>query len=264
METMEMNNLHATFTKDGVVRVKQALDADWLKEAEAAFNWSLANQSATSAHYNKETESGRFYVDTANPESLPVYRKLLENSLLADLVASAWGSDKVWYAFEQIFYKEGGSVRSQRTGWHQDSSYLSFDGEDLAVMWITFDALPKEAALELVRCSHRGPLYEQRGVKNDTGRPTVPHIEAARDQYDIVSWPIEPGDVLIFHPAMLHGGGGTEAGKRRRTLSLRFFGEDVKFIRRPQTHDTPPQFLRLNEQLNDGDPFRHPDFLQLR
>jgi hypothetical protein len=34
------------------------------------------------------------------------------------------------------------------------------DGERLAVVWITFERVPKENELEFVRASHRGPMYD--------------------------------------------------------------------------------------------------------
>lgn len=261
MDKLTPDEIHTQFERDGVVRLQQALDPKWLKEAERAYQWSLDNGSRKAANYNKD-DSSKFYVDTGNPDSLPVYADFLRKSPIGDLVSAAWASPLVLYAFEQVFYKEGGAVRSQRTGWHQDSSYLSFDGNHLAVMWITFDRVAKEHSMEFIRGSHRGPLYEQRGLEQST-RPPVPKIEANREQFDIVGWPIEPGDVLLFHPATLHGGGGTEAGKRRRTLSLRFVGEDAQFVPRPAGKDTPPSFLELNESLREGDSFRHPSFLQL-
>ncbi|WP_077001712.1 phytanoyl-CoA dioxygenase family protein [Variovorax sp. KK3] len=261
MSTMTPGEIHARFERDGVVRLPQALEPKWLQQAERAYQWSIDHGSRNASNYNKD-DSSKFYVDTGNPEATPVYADFLTQSPVRGLVSAAWASPLVLYAFEQVFYKEGGSVRSQRTGWHQDSSYLSFEGHHLAVMWITFEPVAREHALEFVRGSHRGPLFEQRGAEQAT-RPLVPKIEADREQFDIVGWPIEPGDVLLFHPATLHGGGGTEAGKRRRTLSLRFVGEDTHFVPRPAGKDTPPSFLELNERLREGDPFRHPSFLQL-
>lgn len=259
---MTPTDIHHQFTRDGVVHLPQALDARWLRQAEVCYRWSLDNPSAKASAYAKDAAS-TFHVDTGNPLSLPIYADFVKHSPAADLVATAWNHPLVYYAFEQVFYKEGGAVRSQRTGWHQDTSYLSFDGKHLAVMWITFEPVPRDYTLEFVRGSHRGPLYEQRGVPNPT-RPEVPKIEAHRDQHDIVGWAIEPGDVLLFHPSILHGGGGTEAGRRRRTMSLRFVGEDTKFVRRPPGGDTPLSFLDMNARMQDGEPFRHPSFLKLR
>lgn len=261
--TADAAQLRASYLRDGVVQLKQAMTPEWMAQLQTAFEWSLTQPSGTVADYAK-SEDSKFYIDTANPAAMPVYGELARRSGLGDLLAQLWGSDHVWYAFEQVFFKEGGQARSQRTGWHQDSSYLSFDGSHIAVVWITLDVLPRDASLEFVRGSHLGPLYEQRAARQSTGRPTVPHIEAARQDFDIVSWPNEPGDALVFHPAILHGGASTQAGTRRRTVSLRFVGDNATFTRRPTTHDTPPTFLQLNGTLKDGDPFRHPAFVQLR
>ena len=121
--------------------------------------------------------------------------------------------------YEQVFLKEGGE--SRRTPWHQDSSYLAIAGDDLAVAWITFDAVSAKDSLEFVRGSHRGTLYN--GSRFELGRrhgaaasrrrlPRLPDIEAERAKFDIVSFAVEPGDVVLFHPAMLHGGAPTHPG----------------------------------------------------
>ena len=64
--------------------------------------------------------------------------------------------------------------------------------------------------------------------------PRLPDIQAERDRFDIVSWDVDPGDILVFHLGALHGGAGTAAGLRRRTVSLRFMGPDVAFDGRPR------------------------------
>jgi ectoine hydroxylase-related dioxygenase (phytanoyl-CoA dioxygenase family) len=216
--------------------------------------------------------------DLFNPNALPAYRRLLENSEAADVIAKVWGTGDVWFFYEQVFLKEGGE--SRRTPWHQDSSYLPIAGDLLAVMWISFDPVPKEDSLEFVRGSHRGVMYDgsRFDPKDDTAPlygdgslPRLPNIEAQRDRWDILSWAIEPGDVLIFHPGMLHGGAGTRKGRRRRTLSLRFFGPDAVFAPRPgwrvneQSTDEPKSAIEdLNRKLQPGQPFRHASFPKLR
>jgi hypothetical protein len=89
-----------------------------------------------------------------------------------------------------------------------------------------------------------------------------------------VSWAIEPGDVVIFHPATLHGGAPTRAGHPRHTLSLRFFGPNVRVASRPHDgmanvdglkHDDGGRHpLKKMALAPDGSPFRHADFPQLR
>lgn len=271
------------FRTDGVVRIKGVLDSETLRKAEEAYRWSLAHPGRGASTFVQE-KPRTFYQDLANPRALPAYRELLEESPVADIVADLWGAPDVWFMYEQVFLKESGE--SRRTPWHQDASYLPIAGDHLAVMWISFEPVAKDNSLEFVRGSHRGTLYDgsRFDPADDTAPlygngvlPRLPNIEAERNKWDIVSWAVEPGDILVFHPAMLHGGAPTHAGQRRRTLSLRFFGDDAVYTPRPigglseQRLDTADRddspgsvFTRLHKTLSPGDPFRHPEFPKLR
>ena len=262
---------------DGVVCVRGALDARSLEMARTAFDWSLTHPSPAANRY--AGGEGTFYQDLANPKAQAAYRDVIERSNAADIVAALWGSDDVWFMYEQVFLKEGGE--SRRTPWHQDSSYLPVDGTRIAVMWISFDSVAKQDSLEFVRGSHRGPMYDgsRFDPKDDTAPiygdgslPRLPNIEAERNRWDIVSWAVEPGDVLVFHPGVLHGGAPTHVGTRRRTLSLRFFGSDAVYALRPgmsasnRPADDPEGsvFRRAAAALAPGDPLRHPGFPKVR
>jgi hypothetical protein len=60
---------------------------------------------------------------------------------------------------------------------------------------------------------------------------------------------------------MLHGGAPTHAGQRRRTLTLRFFGDDAVYDQRPGP--AGPRMDGFHKGLKTGDAFRHPSFLKL-
>ncbi len=92
--------------------------------------------------------------------------------------------------------------------------------------------------------------------------PRLPDIEADRGAWDIVSWAVEPGDLIVFHPRLLHGGAPTRPGKRRRTLTLRFFGEDAVY--EPREGGAGPRAPGFHERMTAGAPFRDPSFLKLR
>jgi ectoine hydroxylase-related dioxygenase (phytanoyl-CoA dioxygenase family) len=91
--------------------------------------------------------------------------------------------------------------------------------------------------------------------------PVLPDIEADRDGWEIVSFAVEPGDVVIFHPKVLHGGAPTHPGTRRRTLTLRFFGEDAVY--EPREGGAGPRVAGFHERMTAGQAFRHPSFLKL-
>ncbi len=261
-----------TYRRDGVVFLPGALDAEAVAGALKAYEWSIANPGPRASRVAQRGE-GLFYQDLyhalGNPAAMDAYRDVLQTSCIADVVASLWGSPDVWFMYEQVFLKEGGDAR--RTPWHQDSSYLTVAGEDLAVMWITFDGLKAQDSLEFVKGSHKGPLYNgsRFDLDDDTlplhetdAVPRLPDIEGRRDEFDIVSWAVNPGDVVIFHPATLHGGAPTRAGQRRRTLTLRFFGKQAHYDLRPGPAGPPIQ--GFHKRLGQGDLFRDPAFEKLR
>jgi len=279
MSPANISMVRQELRENGVVHLPGALDAQSMKLAREAFQWSLCHPSPNAAHFQGTAQAqGKFYQDLLNPQALPAYRQLLDESRAADIIAELWNSPDVWFMYEQVFLKEGGE--SRRTPWHQDSSYLPIAGEKIAVMWITFEPVAKEDSLEFVRGSHRGVLYDASRFdpEDDTAPiygtlPRLPNIEAERSKWDIVSWAVEPGDVLVFHPAMLHGGAPTHQGRRRSTLSLRFFGDDAVYSALPGANrvgdsDDPKRpgspFQDMQRKLKTGDPFRHPGFPKIR
>jgi len=284
MSTKVTEALRKEFRENGVVFIGAALDSNSLRMMEEAFNWSLAHPSPSAASFPQRDSAATFYQDLANPRATAPYLPMLQESAAADIAADLWGGREVWFMYEQVFLKQGG--QSRRTPWHQDSSYLPIEGNQIAVMWITFEPVAKENSLEFVRGSHRGVLYngsrfdlddDTAPIYPDDVLPRLPNIEGDRARWDIVSWAVNPGDVLVFHPRMLHGGAPTNPGQRRRTLSLRFFGDDAVYTPRSifgrssaqpdrsEPTDVPETtFGKLPRALSPGDPFRHPDFPKLR
>jgi hypothetical protein len=265
---IDWEQARAQFARDGVVFLPQVLDAAQLEAALEAWRWSLANP-ALGGRVAQATDS-TFYQDLYNPRVLDGYRPMLEASPVPEICARLWGTDAVWFMYEQVFLKEGGETR--RTPWHQDGSYLPIAGLDTAVAWITFDPLSKADSLEFVPGSHRGTLFNGSSfaLEDDTAPlfpnsdlPRLPDIEAERDRWEIVSWPVTPGDIIIFDVATLHGGAATHADQRRRTLTLRFFGERAQYA--PKANRTSlPNVPGMGDRLAPGDPFRDERFLQLR
>jgi len=273
-------NIQEAFRRDGAVHVPAAMSPDLVAEALRCFEWTVANPSPAAQSYYGDS-GARFYQDLFNTLSWPVYEHLVSDSRLSDLVLRALGCENLWFFFEQIFLKEGGDTR--RTPWHQDTSYFPVDGEDIAIVWMSFDSVAQEDALEFVRGSHRGTLFNGSSFAEDDDTDPLydegdmqrlPDIEVHRDDFDIIGWAVEPGDVVLFHPSVLHGGGQVRAGKRRRTLALRYFGDDCNFVSRPSVRaESEVGFNRESsdsrdvsyfyEGLQPGDRFRHPEFLQV-
>lgn len=166
----------------------------------------------------------------------------------------------------------------------------------MVAFWICLDGfVPKASCLEVVKGSHTGPHYDVLGWNTVKGRkytlPPIPDVPKQRraGEVEVLSWELQPGDVLVLHPHATHGnaeimpnfsGSGSSAHpffgddapggfRQRRTLILRFFGERL-FYKEPALlpSEWPPAILDKNghavpfpmpwlEGLADGEPFWH-------
>lgn len=251
-----------TLEDDGVVHLPGALSADALARLEAAVDHALAHPSKGAKTFYPN-EPATFHEDTGR-QFLGLVRELGIDTT----VAALWGVDDLWYLGEQLFLKEGGAAR--RTPWHQDTSYLRMMGSQLVACWISLDPLPAEHCLEFVRGSHKGELFNGSAfAAHDDTAPLyrhsplrrLPDVQANRGDYDIVSWDITPGDIVVFHLGALHGGAGTAPGMRRRTASLRFLGPNVCYDGRSRDEKgekagNDVTLGHLYDGQRHGDPFR--------
>jgi ectoine hydroxylase-related dioxygenase (phytanoyl-CoA dioxygenase family) len=279
MTADELKNARVAFETDGVVCIPAALSRAQYDAAERLFDWSIANPGPYAGDVLAGVE-GSFFQDHANPEALSHYCAFAMESGLASLIADVLGTKDLWLLYEQVWRKEGGATR--RTPWHQDLPYVPMAGHHMATAWISLDPVAEATSLEFVRGSHRGPLYnptafsaadERAAMFADGIWPPLPEIEADRAAFPIVRWAVEPGDILLFHPAILHGGAPTAAGTRRRTISLRVFGDDVTCCPRPDQDLAEVDRLAADEACGDpirilagkpeGTPFRHPAFARI-
>lgn len=222
------------FLEEGAVHIPQALSTSDMAILREAFEFKLANAGRSMMNFYE----GQFLQALGGDEETDVFTRALRDTAIADVAAGLFGEGPVWFMEEQIFFKKGG----RRTPWHQDASYQPFAGTKNVVLWVSFDNLASNEALEVIPRSHLGPLYN--GVTNssddDTSPafpehffPRVPDIEADRSKWPIRSWAYSPGDVLAFHPKVLHGGAPCAPDRPRRSLALRMFGDDVVRIEHP-------------------------------
>lgn len=274
------NPMRERFLEDGAFLAKNCLSADELARCRGAFDWAVENHGPNAFRMFNGTEQ-QSHNDNANPRAKDRLDALMPHLPFGRFFADLWGSKHVWYFAEEVFLKAGG--KGGRTPWHQDTSYLPWRGDHWANTWISFEAVPKKNALEVVRGSHRGPRYDGTTFKSPEdptdplhggdALPRLPDIEAERrrdpNAYDILSWATQPGDVLVLHPGSLHGGAPVDADfPARHTIVFRFFGDDATF--HPLPDESRSGYARegvlFNEHLTGlkpGDPFRAPVFRQL-
>jgi ectoine hydroxylase-related dioxygenase (phytanoyl-CoA dioxygenase family) len=268
--------------EEGVAMIPRFLDASQLARLQACFEWSTANPGPISVGTGTDGSADINWRDYHNPKAPALYREAIAATPFASLLREVWSSEHIWYHGEEPFLKKG---NAERTAWHQDLPYVSWKGEHWVNCWISFDALPKTHSIEVIRGSHLGPLYEDRAgvyaaelgesqaaiLGEESDAPVLPDIEAERRKspaaWDVVSFDIEPGDVVFLHPGSLHSGPATdERVPLRRTLVLRFFGDKSYWSAVPESKLLSEEQNRIvygSKRGTPGEPYRDPQFLQL-
>jgi hypothetical protein len=262
--------LCAQFQSDGVVLLRQILHPEWLMLLELGLARVLGDSGMIKHKFFAGTE-GEFTETVRNFEVAPELQRLLYDSPIPDIMGRLMGSPQVWLYSDEFFIKDHGGC--ERTPWHQDTPYFPVAGEQLSSMWISLDPLAADECLEYVVGSHRQTMYDgfnpakpedpSSGFYGE-GLPILPDIQSQRERWPIVSWEIQPGDVIVSHPGIIHGGGPTSLSGRRRAWAVRCYGEDVVYATRPSSRPTVPLTPGLSLHLSPGDKLRSPWYPQLR
>lgn len=265
------------FFEDGAILAKGLLNKEQLDQCREVFDWCVGNPGPHATRMFDGTVQ-QSHVDNANPLAKARLDELVATLPFGQFFADLWGSENVWYFAEEVFLKAGG--KGSRTLWHQDTSYLPWAGNHWGNAWISFESVPKENSLEIIKGSHHGAQYDGTSFRdpNDPtdplhggdALPRLPDIEAERkrnpDAYEVLSWATEPGDVVILHPRSLHGGAAVDPKfPERHTLVFRFFGDDATYRALPDSKFTRHGLLFGEDiaGLKEGAPFRAPVFRQV-
>ena len=227
-----------SFRTNGVVKVSGAVDPSWIPELLTVADGQLTKPSKWVNDVNAGASENRLFTDRYLWRHNDVIHRFVHDSGCARLAAQAMGSNSARFYFDHLIIKKVNTPTI--TPWHQDAPYWPFRGKQIASIWLALTPVTAEGSgMEFIRGSHLDDVYylpevfggadnksgqwanEQRGV-------AVPDIDANREEYDIVSFDMAPGDALIFSAWVLHGARGNSSSTQDRVaLSTRWLGDDV-------------------------------------
>ncbi|MBT3536848.1 MAG: phytanoyl-CoA dioxygenase family protein [Rhodospirillaceae bacterium] len=235
-----------TLADDGVMVMRNLVSSEWLDRIAAAIERDIADPAPYVHGYPATNGSGRFHGNLRTWETDPDLRDFCLNSGLGELTATLLGSDNVNLLYDQLFIKEPGTPNPTR--WHNDQPYWPVRGRQILSFWISPDPVTMDSgALEFIRGSHKwGKMFQPErfgdtkahdDYERNPDYVDMPDVEAARGDYDIVTWDLQPGDAYVFHAMTVHGAGGNlRADVRRRGYTVRYTGDDIRYDTRPGTN----------------------------
>ncbi len=238
------------YREDGAVCIRQAFSPQWVSVVEAGVSRNLAEPSDYAGTLKAgEADRGGFFDDYCNWQRIPEYRDFVYASPAGAMTARLMESRSSVFYHEHLLVKWPGTLK--RTPWHHDQPYYPVNGRQNVSLWMPLDPVPKASSVRFVRGSHdwgrwfvprkfateRNYAIEDASAQSMLGdRPfeDVPPIDENPEDYEILAWDMEPGDVIAFHMCTLHGAAGNQSlTDARRVLATRWLGDDARFAARP-------------------------------
>lgn len=231
----------ADFERDGVVCLRGMFDASWCSLLHDAALEVMASGKGRVREPELGPGKGRFYSNVYLSDMDARFRKLRDESPAAEIAAGLMQADTVRFFYDQLFIKAPGT--SAPTPWHNDLPFWPFQGRDLISIWIALTPVNKDTSgVQYVAGSHHWgrmfravtPDYDTRFM--DESMALCPDYGSGEQDPSIrvLSWDMQPGDVLCHHPLTVHGAGGNQSASQTRIgLSIRYLGADVRWDPRP-------------------------------
>jgi ectoine hydroxylase-related dioxygenase (phytanoyl-CoA dioxygenase family) len=221
----------ATYARDGVVCLRRVFDPSWIEPMVRDARQIAVDKTDVGL---LPTIPGRYMA-----RRLDSFRRFIFDSPLAEAAARVMQCRQIRFFFDELFVKAPGST--DQTLWHTDRMGWPVTGKHVPSLWIPLTPVRQPNGLECVLGSQtqdvRYWLFSPNAQKmiRPPDRVKHPDGEKLRAEFAdrIRSWDMQPGDMLVVHPWTLHYSSGNAADHWRFALSVRVFGDDIRWKPRP-------------------------------
>ena len=254
-----------SFGRDGVAFLPGAFEQKWIELLRQGIEENISSPSDRGRIWDRDARGRTCFYDSQVWREIAPYRDFVLDSPCAEIAGRLMGCAAVNFFFDAVFVRSPGS--QFRTPWHQDEPYWSVEGFDTCSIWMPLVPVEKKSALEFVRGSHLWPQRFRQAnfgaltgderdqvVFDEPGTAPFPDIEHNRENYDILSWDMTPGDCVAFNARIIHGGSGNLARERDlKVFNTQWLGDDVRIKFRERGMDPDHTAAMTEIGLAPGD-----------
>jgi len=220
-----------TYRRDGAVCLRKVLSQDWVKALEPIARDVIVDKKDVGL---LPTIPGRYMA-----RCIPEYRRLVFEGPVAEAAGKVMQSKEIRFFFDEFFAKPPQSDAA--TLWHCDRMAFPVEGFMVPSLWIPLTPIVEENCLEVLAGTQHDDvpywLFSPNARKMIKPDDRVPHpdIESRRGEEGLrfLKWEMDPGDMLIVHPWALHYSAGNPTDDWRVAVSIRVFGDDIRWAPRP-------------------------------
>jgi len=212
------------YEADGFAIIRNVVDPDLIAEADGHVKW------LTKKYPDLRPE--HFHHPLMRDDAFWV--RLVTDSRLLEIVESILGHDIACFTAHYICKPP---YNGQPVFWHQDGAYWKLDPMNALTVWLAVDASTSEnGCLRMIPGSHNIPL-DVPELRTDTPNMLYSSmrnelVEEWVKRADIVDVQLQPGDVSIHHPRIIHCSEPNHSAKRRCGLDMGFIKTTTRISNR--------------------------------
>ena len=192
-----------------------------------------------------------------------VFRAFVLESPAGEIIGRVIGSRTIRMYHDYVFSKQPGCEKV--VPWHTDGGGYALSGQMMPNLWVSLtSANETNGRLEFIGGFHRefvARRWSERRKSSDSIEQVLPDFENPEDPiakaYPRLSWNLEPGDAVLFHPYAPHHSKANASGTTRTGYALRVVGDDVVWCL------TKSRWLQIPgidyESVTDGAPISEDD-----
>lgn len=210
----------AEYTEQGFSIIRNVVPADVLDEARAHVDWLTRKYP--------DLRPEHFHHPLIRNDAF--WARLVSDPHLVDIAEFFLGPNVACFTAHYICKPP---FDGQPVLWHQDGAYWTLSPMEALTVWLAVDESTMEnGCLRMIPGTHRLPLYKP-SLRTDT--PNM--LFSAADEALVREWAgkrgiegieLQPGDVSIHHPHLLHCSEANTSAKRRCGLDIGYISTTTR------------------------------------
>lgn len=208
----------AQFEAQGYAVFRNVLDPELVSEASRHVDWLCAQHP----DLRPEQLGHRLLGED------PFWLGLVSDSRLLDIAEQFIGPDIALFASHYISKPP---YDGQPVLWHQDGSYWPLDPMEVVSLWLAVDeSTPENGCMRVVPGTQHLDLQALER-RDDVANVLNSGMDTALvDESAAVDVRLDPGDVSVHHPNIIHGSNANLSPKRRCGLTIRYIPTRTRIL----------------------------------
>lgn len=231
MSASVYKSLKKSFDRDGYIALPGFLSSEEIQILNSRVNLFISEKiSAMSpVHYFYEDKNDVSTLKQMQDlEKYDDYFKSLAVKSKFEALAKALLEEEVMCKTVEYFNKP--PKIGKPTPPHQDGFYFMLEPQSALTMWLALDEVDEEnGCVKYVRGSHLRGMRPHSRTTTLGFSQGIADFGTEEDMENEVSYPAEPGDLLVHHSLTIHRAGGNSTTERtRKAMGLIYWGESAR------------------------------------